>query len=120
MLYRYDALNKENFHRYIDNIEGLAFIVKTLKGVYLCGYYAGKLVPNEILNKFGLIMNLNKDQSYEGKQEGLHSRFTKSMIYDDFYCIFGNAELRIKTWENVIFSNFGIMGAHFNNRGDKI
>ena len=42
------------------------------------------------------------------------------MIYDDFYCIFGNAELRIKSWENHIFSNFGIMGAYFNNKGKKV
>ena len=34
--------------------------------------------------------------------------------------IFGNAELRIKSWENHIFSNFGIMGAYFNNKGKKV
>ncbi len=65
-------------------------------------------------------MSLNKDQSYEKKQEVINNRFVKAMIYDDFYCIFGNAELRIKIWGNVIFSNFGIAEAYFNNRGDKI
>jgi hypothetical protein len=44
----------------------------------------------------------------------------KSMVYDDYYLIFGNAEFRIRSQENTIFSNFAVMGGYFNNRGHKI
>jgi hypothetical protein len=42
------------------------------------------------------------------------------MTYDKFYLIFGNAELRIKTNESKIFSNFAISSAYFENKRDRV
>jgi len=42
------------------------------------------------------------------------------MVYDQFYIIFGNAEIRIRTGEDLIFSNFGIANCHYNRRDRKI
>ena len=42
------------------------------------------------------------------------------MIYDTFFVIYGNAEIRIKTGFKTVFSNFGVSNAYFNNGGDKI
>lgn len=42
------------------------------------------------------------------------------MIYDTFFAIYGNAEIRIKTGFKTVFSNFGVSNAYFNNGGDKI
>ena len=42
------------------------------------------------------------------------------MVYDPYFLIFGNAELRIKTGEKTVFSNFGIMNSYFNSRGKKV
>ena len=50
MIYRYDPLNEVNFHRYIDKTEGLLFIVKTIRGNFLAGFYSGKLIPDKILS----------------------------------------------------------------------
>lgn len=42
------------------------------------------------------------------------------MVYDEYYLIYGNSEIRLKSGESKIFSNFGINNAYFNNRGDKV
>jgi hypothetical protein len=42
------------------------------------------------------------------------------MIYDTFFAIYGNAEIRIKTGFKTVFSNFGVSNSYFNSRGDKV
>lgn len=44
----------------------------------------------------------------------------KSIVYDEYYIIFGNSELRIKSQENKIFSNFGISNGFYNSNGFKV
>jgi hypothetical protein len=36
------------------------------------------------------------------------------MTYDPYYVIFGNAEMRIRTGEKKVFSNFGIQNSYFD------
>lgn len=44
----------------------------------------------------------------------------KGVTFDEYYMIFGNSELRIKTLETKMFSNFGIRNGYFDSKGDKI
>lgn len=44
----------------------------------------------------------------------------KAMQYDKYYATFGNAEIRIKTGESKVFSNFGIMNSYYNHRQKKV
>lgn len=37
--------------------------------------------------------------------------------YDDFFFIFGNSELRIKTQERKLFSNFAVAASTFDSMG---
>lgn len=39
------------------------------------------------------------------------------MSYDEYYIIFGNAELQIKVSDLKLFSNFGITNGYFNPKG---
>lgn len=39
------------------------------------------------------------------------------MSYDEYYIIFGNSEIRLKSLELTIFSNFGISNGFFLTRG---
>lgn len=39
------------------------------------------------------------------------------ITYDDYYIIFGNSEIRLKSLESKVFSNFGIANGYFENRG---
>jgi hypothetical protein len=36
------------------------------------------------------------------------------MTYDPYYIVFGNAELRIKTGEKMLFSNYGMTTGYFD------
>ena len=42
------------------------------------------------------------------------------MIYDTFFAIYGNAEIRVKTGFKTVFTNFGVSNGYFNSRGDKV
>ena len=44
----------------------------------------------------------------------------KPVTYDDYFIIFGNSELRLKSQETKFFSNFGINNAYFNAEGCKV
>ncbi len=40
------------------------------------------------------------------------------ITYDQYYFIFGNSEIRIKTQDRTLFSNFGILSSTFSPLGD--
>ena len=44
----------------------------------------------------------------------------KAISYDEYYLVFGNSEVRIKSQENIVFSNFGISNEFFCSRGKKV
>ena len=74
------------------------------------------------MDKGGLLVSVTNDSSYTlfDKKPGAKDTVMKGMTYDNYYTLFGNAEIRIKTGEKKVFSNFGINNAYFNNRGDGI
>lgn len=41
------------------------------------------------------------------------------MTFDNYYYILGNAEIRLKTQEKKMFSNFGIANSTFDNGKDQ-
>ena len=47
----------------------------------------------------------------------LKVRNKKAITYDEFYIIFGNSELRIKSQENKLFSNFGLTSSFYDSKG---
>jgi hypothetical protein len=77
-------------------------------------------VENEILNQYGLLISISNDESYELYSQESSSKINRLMVYDNFYAIFGNAELRVKYGEDFIFSNFGIPNSYFNHMNRKV
>lgn len=49
-----------------------------------------------------------------------NSRVVRAVVWDQFYAIFGNAELRVKSGEDFIFSNFGIMNSYYKHNNKKL
>jgi len=39
------------------------------------------------------------------------------VTYDDYYIIFGNSEIRLKSLELSVFSNFGISNGFYESKG---
>ncbi len=44
----------------------------------------------------------------------------RSVSYDDYFLIYGNSEIRIRSQENKVFSNFGIANGYFDNQRKKV
>lgn len=44
----------------------------------------------------------------------------RGMIYDSYFVIFGNAEIRVRIGYKTVFSNFGINNGFFNAGGRKV
>lgn len=44
----------------------------------------------------------------------------RPITYDDYYLIFGNSEIRLRSQEKIIFSNFGISNGYYASRGKNV
>lgn len=123
LLYKFDPRNNTNVHHYVDNKRGLLCVVKTANAI-IAGFYPGTLVERGILNEGGLLVSVTNDLSFpllEQNQRPESNRITfRGMTYDTFYVIFGNAEMRIRTGEKRVFSNFGISSSYYNNGGKRV
>ena len=118
LLYKYDPRNKTNFHQYIDNIKSLCVVIKTPFAI-IAGYYPGIFEAKGVMNKGGLLVSVTNDESYKLKVKP-GDNVSKGVIYDNFYVIFGNSELRIKHGDQKLFSNFGLVNTYYDNRGHKV
>lgn len=122
LLFRYDQLNPTNFHKYIDNRSNLLCLIKTAKGALIASFYSGEYLRGEPMVKPALLISLNNNLAFElySILTNQSARQFRGMTYDDFFLIFGNAELRIRANERTIFSNFGIGNSFFNNRSHRV
>lgn len=117
LLYKFDPLNQTNVHKYIDDIQSLLCIIKT-KCATIAGYYPGALTEKETtLDKGGLIVSVDNNQSYRlQERKNATDRVYRGMVYDKYFIIFGNSEIRVKSGDRVLFSNFGVNNSYFNSR----
>jgi hypothetical protein len=115
MLYQYDPLNKVNFHKYIDYHSHIVLLIKLKTGWTCGGYSEGAFIPRQHSNKSGLIFSLTTRECFSLKQAN-----KKAITYDEFYIIFGNSELRIKSQENKLFSNFALNSSYYDPKSAKI
>ena len=108
LLYRTDVLNKNNIHRYIDNFPHLVLLLKLENGWVCGGYSEGPFIPKTTSDKDGLIFSVSAREFFK-----LKNKNKRAITYDDFFVIFGNSELRVKTQEGKLFSNFGINAGYY-------
>ena len=47
-------------------------------------------------------------------------RNKRAISYDDFFVIFGNSEIRIKSQEKKVFSNVGVSNSYYRHNGDGV
>ena len=109
-----DPDNKNNFHNYFDGKENLLLLLKTLTGAVVGGYTRFPYNKKETQKPGeGFIFSLTSEKVFLRKKEPK----TAVAPYDDQFLLFGNAELRIKTNINKIFSNLAIGTSTFEAEG---
>lgn len=89
LLYKLDKYNIVNFHTYIDYRTRIVMVVKT-NNAMVAGYYPGFLSDTEVMDEDGIIIQINKDASYELDRSNREKK-PKTVVYDSYYMIFGNA-----------------------------
>lgn len=114
LLCRLDPLNKTNFHRYIDNTPNLLMLVELKNGKILGGFSLTPFYKN-VKGEDSLIFSVTNEEIFN-----LNSDFKQAIVYDDYFLIFGNSELRIKTGELKCFSNLGIAAGYYQTKGRSV
>lgn len=112
-LFRFDELNKTNFHKYVDGYENILAVIQLSSGGLLACFTTTAFAPGNKGND-GIIMVIQNEECFHLK-EGC-----RAITYDDFYLIFGNSEIRIKSGEKSIFSNFGISNGYYECRNKTV
>ena len=79
------------------------------------GWTEGSFYPKMISEKDGLIISISSKSFFE-----LREKNRRAIAYDDFFLIIGNSEIRLKTQDKKLFSNFGVSNSFYNNRGEKV
>ncbi len=110
MIYKYDTINPINFHNYIDRKSNLLLVIKLVNG-YVIGGFSEYAIEKGRIEKpgSGFIFNCNIKKSYNVRSDAR----LPVVSYDDYFCLFGNAEIRLKSQEAKVFSNFGIAASTF-------
>ena len=116
LIYRYDPRNSVNFHQFIDGVENLFVVIKLINGYVVGGYSCFPIEKDKQKSKSigygkGIIFSLTHNRSFVMKRDPR----TAVLTYDDFFFIFGNSELRLKSQEKKFFSNFGVANSTFEN-----
>ena len=115
LVYRWDPKNKVNFHKYIDKVGQLVVIVRLINGYTIAAWSEGGFSPSTTPSHDGLLLSLTNRKVFRLLQAN-----HRAVAYDDFFLIFGNSELRLKTGEKGVFSNFGVQNAFYNCSGEKV
>ena len=122
LLYSLDLLGSQNFHKYIDGKENILLIVKLTSGCIIGGYCATSFLKDKLeRHKKGFLFSLLSFEygeltRFNPKESSNHPLTT----YDEYFMIFGNSELRIKSQERKIYSNFGANAGMFATEGWKV
>lgn len=67
----------------------------------------------------GILIAVNKNESFLLK-EPVNAKKFRGMVHDEYFIVYGNAELRIRTGEHTFFSNFGINNSYYNSKNKKL
>lgn len=125
LLYTFSRDKKTNFHELIDNHSHLVIVIETERAL-VAAYYSGVLESTAIMDQEALILSLdrqrvirlNNARNFPNQpRDPRETRVIRSVTYDPYYLIFGNAELRVRAGEEKVFSNLGINNSYFNSEG---
>lgn len=114
LIYTYDPINSTNFHKYIDEKPEIVVIIKLVNGGCVAAYSEGQF-KRETSTKDGLIISLTNREYFT-----LVEKNRRAITYDDFYLIFGNSEIRLRSQDKELFSNFGISNGYFASRNKRV
>jgi hypothetical protein len=115
LIYQMDPFNTTSFHKYVDQKDCLLVLVELANGNIVAGYYHGKIFPKMVADKDALLISITNREVFE-----LTETNRRGVVYDDYFFIIGNSEMRLKPSDRKFFSNFGLGNGYFKHRGHKV
>ena len=112
LLFKLDLNNKTNFHTYIDNKPNIVVVIKLSNEYFVAGFSQVAFVPKSTARGEAMILSLTNQKVFY-----LFDADKKPISYDEYYLIFGNSQIRLRSQQKKIFSNFGVNNSSFNNKG---
>lgn len=64
LIYKYDQLNKVNFHKYIDDHPNICLVLKLKNGRLIAGFTQSPIVEGVLATEGALILSLTERQSF--------------------------------------------------------
>jgi hypothetical protein len=84
--------------------------VRGVNGYIFGAWTEGGFIPKMPSTRPGLLFSITNRTCFK-----LLNPTSKAIIYDDYYVIFGNNELRVKNKENIAKSNFGKINGFYQS-----
>ena len=64
ILYKFDRVNKINFHTYVDGHRNIVLIIKAFNGSHIAAFSEDPFSPNEVATKGGLLLSLTNNKTF--------------------------------------------------------
>lgn len=90
------------------------FIIKLTNGFSIAAWTQGGFKPGAASEGDGLLISLTNKKAFEPKDN------TQVVAYERYWVVFGNSEIRFKTQEDKIASNFGYNNTVFRTEGNSV
>jgi hypothetical protein len=122
-LYRFDKENQVSFHTYIDNKPQIVLIVKMKSGQIIAGYSQPPFKPkNNVDYKEGFMFAFKNKKVFTVKTQPTNKAnktIPKPITYDEYFIMWGNSDIRIKTGTQELYSNYSTGNGSYEEKGNK-
>ena len=110
LLYSYPKMKKMSFHEEVDNQNHYVLLIRLQNGMLIGAYSQQGLTKDQTNTGNGFICSISNETVFHLKKHS-KARLTQ---YNEYFIIFGNAQLRIKLGEDYVESNLGISNKFFD------
>lgn len=121
-LYRLDKKNNNSIHDYVDGKPQIALVVRMTNGQILAAYSDPEFKPQSKIDyRFGMMFAFTNRKVFTLKNQPsnkANKSIPKPITYDQYYIIWGNSEIRIKSGTNELYSNYSTGNCFYEEPGN--
>lgn len=121
-LYRLDITNTTSFHHYIDEKPQIVLVAKLANGQTIAGYSEPPFKPQTNVDyREGYMFAFKNRKTFTLKKQPTskaNKTIPKPITYDEYYIIWGNSDIRIRSGNKEIYSNYSTANCSYEEKGN--